>query len=75
MKGTEGTVRTRSLTQSRKRVLAPKPPTAAPSVSIHVVIEDAPPTEAYLALFRRLLAPLPAPSPTPPTPAAERRAA
>ncbi len=68
--------RAQNLPQTRKRVLAPQHPTAVPYVSIHVVIEDAPPTEAYLALFRRLLAPLPAPSPTPPTPrAAERRVA
>ncbi len=44
-------------------------------VSIQAVIEDTPPSKAYVALWRRLLAPIPAPLPPPPARAADSRPA
>jgi hypothetical protein len=56
---------TRSMVRTpRTRVITPRQQL---DIAVTVIPEDAPPSEAYLSLWRRLLAPLPAqPSPPPP---------
>jgi hypothetical protein len=72
--------RTRNLPRTRKRVLAPQShhstTSPKPQLTLGVTILPADePSPEYVALWRLLLSPLPAPSPTPPTRAGEGRLA